>query len=160
METSRNFIIKDVELNWARLDKPVAPFGTDQYELQIATTDKATASDWSKNHLNVKEKDGKFVVSLKRKAKRANGDDNGAPRVVNKDKSPYDFTKQGLIGNGSTGNVIVYQYPYEVMGNKGIGASLTAVQIVNHVELSNSVDFDVVGGSEESSSIEDSVDLF
>lgn len=159
METSRNFLIQNVELNWARLDKPVAPFGTDQYELQIATTDKSIADDWSKNKLNVKEKDGKYTVSLKRKAKRQNGDDNGAPRVVNKDKSPYDFSKQGLIGNGSIGNVIVYQYPYEVMGRSGIGASLTAVQIVEHKELSNSVDFDIVGGAEPEFGDDDSSDM-
>jgi hypothetical protein len=158
METSRNFLIQNVELNWARLDKPVAPFGTEQYELQIATTDKGIAGDWSKNHLNVKEKDGKFVVSLKRKATRADGSSNGEPRVVNADKTPYDFSKQGLIGNGSIGNVIVYQYPYEVMGRKGIGSSLTAVQIVEHKELSQSVDFDIVGSDEPQFDDSDSSD--
>lgn len=160
METSRNFLIQNVELNWARLDKPVAPFGTDQYELQIATTDKSIANDWSQNHLNVKEKDGKFTVSLKRKALKANGDTNGAPRVVNADKSPYDFTQQGLIGNGSIGNVIVYQYPYEVMGRKGIGNSLTAVQVVKHEQLSQSVDFDVVGDEPTFDDSDSSDDLF
>jgi len=160
METSRNYLIANVELNWARLDKPVNPFGTEQYELQIATKDSKVAKDWSANNLNVKEKDGVYTVSLKRKAKRQDGQDNGAPRVVNKDKSPYDFAKQGLIGNGSIGNVIVYQYPYDVMGRKGIGASLTAVQIVEHKELSNSVDFDIVGDVAEESNQPSSMDLF
>jgi len=160
METSRSYLIQNVELNWARLDKPVAPFGTDQFELQIATTDKSVANEWSSNHLNVKEKDGKHTVSLKRKAVKADGSPNGAPRVVNGDKSPYDFESQGLIGNGSVGNVIIYQYPYEVMGKKGIGNSLTAIQVVKHVALTNSVDFDVVGGVDEPSFESESVDLF
>ena len=45
------------------------------------------------------------------------------------------------------------------MGRSGIGASLTAVQIVNKVELSNSVDFDIVGGSEPEFGDDDSSDM-
>ena len=59
----RNYKIMGVELNWARLDQPVNPFGTPQWELQVATTDANVAKELSDNHLNVKEKDGKFVVS-------------------------------------------------------------------------------------------------
>ena len=59
----RNYKIMGVELNWARLDQPVNPFGTPQWELQIATTDANVAKELSDNHLNVKEKDDKFVVS-------------------------------------------------------------------------------------------------
>ena len=50
----RNYRIDNVELNWAKLTKPVSPFGVMQYELQIATTDKTVADEWSANHLNVK----------------------------------------------------------------------------------------------------------
>ena len=39
MDQPRNYRINGVELNWARLDTPVNPFGTPQWELQIATTD-------------------------------------------------------------------------------------------------------------------------
>ena len=49
----RNYRIDDVELNWAKLTKPVSPFGQPQYELQIATTDKAVADEWKTNHLTV-----------------------------------------------------------------------------------------------------------
>ena len=52
------------------------------------------------------------------------------------------------IGNGSVGNVIVWQAPYEVQGRKGISNSLTAVQITTLEVYSGgsaAVDFDVVG---------------
>ena len=130
MEKPRNYLISDVTLNWARLDKPQNPFGTEQYELQIATTDAAKAEELKANHLNVKEKEaGVFTVSLKRKAKRADGSDNGKVQVVGTKAS--DVIDVRTIGNGSQGNVIVWQYPYEGGGRSGIATSLTKVQVVN-----------------------------
>lgn len=138
----RNVIINNVELNWARLVKPVNPFGTEQYELQIATKDKAQADKITADTgLMFKEKDGSFVSSLKRKAKKNDGSDNGAPRVVDASKAAMDGMS---IGNGSIGNVIVWQYEYEYAGKKGVGSSLTAVQVtkLEKYEPSGSVDFD------------------
>ena len=151
MDQPRNFKIMDVELNWARLDTPVNPFGTEQYELQIATTDKSKAEEWKANHMNVKEKDGKFVVSLKRKAKKADGSDNGKVRVVDTALAPIENVRS--LGNGSKGNVIVFQYPYSAMGRSGVASSLTAVQVTDFVEYKSdaAVDFDaVVPAAEES----------
>ena len=130
MEKPRNYLISDVTFNWARLDKPQNPFGTEQYELQIATTDAAKAAELTANHLNVKEKEaGTFTVSLKRKAKRADGSDNGKVQVVGTKAS--DVIDVRTIGNGSQGNVIVWQYPYEGGGRSGIATSLTKVQVVD-----------------------------
>ncbi len=130
MEKPRNYLISDVTFNWARLDKPQNPFGTEQYELQIATTDAAKAAELTANHLNVKEKEtGVFTVSLKRKAKRADGSDNGKVQVVGTKAS--DVIDVRTIGNGSQGNVIVWQYPYEGGGRSGIATSLTKVQVVD-----------------------------
>ena len=144
LEAPRNYIVRNAELNWAKLDKPVSPFGTEQYELQIATDNKDLATEWKQNHLNVKEKDGKYVVSLKRKARRQDGSDNGKPQVIDGKKQP--LADGIMIGNGSTGNVKVYQYPYDMMGRKGIGSSLTAVQVTNLIEYtgSDNVDFDLI----------------
>ena len=63
IEAPRNFKIENVVLNWARLDTPVNPFGTEQYELQIEVS-KEQAADLKSNFFNVKEKDGMFTVSL------------------------------------------------------------------------------------------------
>ena len=141
----RNFLIADVELNWARLDRPVNPFGTDQWELQVATTDATVAKTLSDNYLNVKEKDGKFTVSLKRKAVKADGSAMDPVRVVDAQKQP--IAERSKIGNGSRGNVIVWQAPYDQMGRSGVSSSLTAVQItaLEVYEASGGVDFDIVG---------------
>ena len=132
IETARNYVIRDAQLNWARLDKPVVPFGTPQYEMQIATTNKAVADEWSANYLTVKEKDGVFSVGLKRKAFKQDGKDNGKPKVVTADLQP--LPEGTMIGNGSIGNVRVYQYPYDVAGRKGTGSSLTAIQVTTLIE--------------------------
>lgn len=139
---AKNYRINDVELNWAKLVSPVSPFGSPQFELQVATTDKAKADEMAANNLKVKEIDGKFVVSLKRKAVKADGSDNGAPRVVGKDAKPLaDASK---IGNGSKGNVIVFQYEYNAAGRTGIASSLTAVQVTDLVEYTGSADFEAI----------------
>ena len=144
MDQPRNYRINGVELNWARLDTPVNPFGTEQWELQIATTDKAVADELSANHLNVKERDGKFVVALKRKAKKSDGSSMDPVRVVDAGLNAMENRKS--IGNGSVGNVIVWQYPYEAMGRKGIASSLTAVQVTDLVEYTASAaaDFEAI----------------
>ena len=151
---AKNYMIKDVELNWAKLVSPVSPFGSPQFELQVATTDKAKADEMTANNLKVKEIDGKFVVSLKRKAVKADGSDNGAPRVVGKDAKPLaDASK---IGNGSKGNVIVFQYEYNAAGRTGIASSLTAVQVTDMVEYTGTggVDFDDLSVSEDAGKTE------
>ncbi len=161
MDKARNFKIEGVSLNWARLDSPVNPFGTEQYELQIATADKAKAEELKSNFFNVKEKDGMFTVSLKRKAKKADGSDNGKVRVVNSDLSPMENTK--IIGNGSIGNVVVFQYPYSAAGRSGIANSLTAVQVVKleKYEAAASADFSaVVSDTAEVKDDAKPVDLF
>ena len=161
----RNYKIEGAELNWAKLSKPVQnPFNKEeyQYELQIATTDAEVAKEWAANHLNVKtdKKTGKFVVSLRRKAKKANGEDNGPVRVVDGNLAPFD--KVNSIGNGSIGNVIVFQYEWSNMGRTGISSSLTAVQITQYEEYTpeNAVDFSVVGGGEEPQENADPVSMF
>ena len=156
---ARNYRIDNVELNWAKLSKPVNPFGTEQWELQIATTDKAIADTWSSNHLNVKQDkmdSTKFTVSLKRKAVKANGDANSAVRVVDSSAVALPHEKISQIGNGSTGNVIVYQYPYKQAGREGIANSLTAVQVIDFKEYTVPVDFEPVvsEGSDTSNSSE------
>ena len=146
----KNMIILDVELNWARLDTPAAnPFGGEpNWELQIATTDAAKAADWKANDLNVKESDGKFTVSLRRKSVTKDGSPMEPVRVVDAQKLPIAAADRRKIGNESRGNVIVWLAPYEYAGRKGVTSSLTAVQVTELQEYSgggDSMDFDVVG---------------
>tara|TARA_R110002096_G_scaffold356970_1_gene550289 strand:- start:510 stop:1022 length:513 start_codon:yes stop_codon:yes gene_type:complete len=142
----RSYLFSDVELNWLKLVTPVTPFGIEQYEAQLATTDKAQADEWTANHFNVKEKvAGTYTVSLKRKASKMNGADNGKVRVVDHLKKTID--NPDSIGNGSRGNAIVFQYAYDkVMGKSGIASSLTAIQVTDLKIYSgeNPIDFEVL----------------
>jgi len=146
--TNPNYKIENVELNWAKLDpsNPTEAFGNIQWELQIATDDAALAEDMRNHHLNVKEKDGKYVVQLKRKATKKDNTPSRPVVVVGADTSPLDPT---IIGNGSRGNVVVYQYNYDVGGRKGIGSLLSAVQVVDLVRYNPtaSTGFEVVSGN-------------
>ena len=147
----RNVIINDVELNWCKLAKPMTnQFGATQYEMQIVAKDKAHADKiTAETGISFKEKDGKFQSNLKRKATKRDGSDNGAPRVVDSNKAPLE--NPGSVGNGSRGNIIVWQYEYEFGGRKGVGNSLTAVQVTSLVkyENKNAVDFADAPSSEE-----------
>lgn len=147
MEKPRNHLISNVTLNWVRLDKPQNPFGTEQYEVQIETKDPAKAAELTANHMNVKEKEtGIFTVSLKRKAKRADGSDNGKVEVVGTKASEVIDVR--TIGNGSQGNVIVWQYPYDAAGRQGIATSLTKIQITDlKVYANDSIDFEMIDDS-------------
>jgi len=157
----RNYRIDNVELNWAKLSAPVEPFpGTRQWELQIATTDKAIADTWAANHLTVKpvlNKDktpvtpAKYAVNLKRKAVKADGNNNAPVKVVDISAQPITNGQLSKVGNGSIGNVIVYQYPYEYMGNTGITSSLTAVQITSLKEYAEAPMFEAISVDMEAS---------
>ena len=135
----RTVVIKNVTLNYAKLAKPVSPFGTEQYEVQIATSNPETISQMKEAGLNVKEKDGMSVAGLKRKATRADGSPNGAPKVFNGQLSELTEEEVSKMGNGSTGSVKIFQYPYDAGGRKGTASSLTAIQVTNYIKYEGGV---------------------
>ena len=101
--------------------------------------------------MKVKEKDGKFTVSVRRKSETNDGRPMDPVRVVDANKAPLDSQTRRKIGNGSVGNVILWAAPYEYMKRTGITFSLTAVQITDLVEYSGGngdIDFDVIGSSD------------
>ena len=133
--------------------KPQSNFEKLQWSVQIATTDEAVAKDWKANHLNVKpHKDipNKWYVDLKRNATYTSRDggtpkiENNTPvKVVDHNVNPIDATR---LGNGSKGNVLVWQRPYEIKetNKKGISTSLTGVQIIKFVVYGGAVGFEPV----------------
>ena len=150
----RTVIIRDAELHWAKLVKPVEPFGTLQWELQMRTADKDEAEKWKKEfYLTVKTEDGDdgtyYKANVKRKAIKKDGDQNTPPDVLDGAKKPIDGSN---VGNGSIGNVMLFQFPYEMQGRKGVSSILSKVQVTDLkvYQNSNATDFDVIDGAEES----------
>ena len=159
----KNVLLSNVTLNWARLDTPVDnPFGgAPSWEVQAASADKSVFAEMEALGAKVKEADGLFTVSLRRKSERADGSTMDPVRVVDGQKNPMDSTARRKIGNGSKGNIIVWCAPYEYMKRKGVTFSLTAVQVTELEEYTGGtggVDFDIVGDSSSPSS--ESADLF
>jgi hypothetical protein len=153
-----NVIIRDLEFFWVKLDKPVEPFGTLQYEMQVqfpkSRVDEMSAFGKVKE---VTDKDGKttgkYSLNLKKKALKADGSDAAKVVVVDAFKNPMDSK---TIGNGSVGNVLLMCKPYELKApngkvtKSGTTAMLTKVQVTKLVKFEakgsdNFVDFDTEG---------------
>jgi hypothetical protein len=126
-------ILKNVELFYPRLDpkKPNAKFNKEQptWEVQIRTRDKKVKNEWAALNLKpktVEDDDGKvfYSVTLRKKSKKKDGEVNQPVKVI--DGGLNDINPMS-IGNGSVGNVRIFQYEY---GDEGkIASMLMAVQI-------------------------------
>jgi len=147
-------MIKEVKLYWAKLDKPVSPFGTDQWELSIQVDKKREKEISSLGRVKAGFEPNTVAVQLKKKALKKDGTEAAKVRVVDAGKNPLDSK---TIGNGSVGNVIVYQSDYQIKApngkvtKEGTSTMLTAVQVLDLVKYepknSNFVDFDEEMGS-------------
>jgi hypothetical protein len=151
IEEKRTVIVKDVELHWAKLDAPVDPFKTGEkvWEVQIRTDDENVAKSWAKDYfINAKKDDeGHWKANIKRKELNRKGESNQPPVVLGRDNQPMP---SGNIGNGSIGDLKLFQYPYDVAGRKGVSSMLSAVRVTDLKEYtpSSEVDFDVIEGAE------------
>jgi hypothetical protein len=147
----RTVIVKDVELHWAKLDAPVDPFKTGEkvWEVQIRTDDENVAKSWAKDYfINAKKDDeGHWKANIKRKELNRKGESNQPPVVLGRDNQPMP---SGNIGNGSIGDLKLFQYPYDVAGRKGVSSMLSAVRVTDLKEYTptSEVDFDVIEGAE------------
>lgn len=152
-------IIENVEFWWVKCDpkNPVKnPDASkpDHWEIQLRTTDKDLAMHWAKNNVKfkplrrtVKDANGEvvtddlgepkkeivkneaglpyFAVNLRKKTVKANGEE-ATPVSVIGGMEPLDPKK---VGNGSFGNVRVFQYEYTYQGKDGIATMLMALQV-------------------------------
>ena len=146
--TTRNVIVKDLELYWAKLNpkKPVEPFGEPQWEIQVRFPKKRVKE--MEEYGKVKEcPDGGFQMNFRKKALKKDGTDAMPIRVVDTKKHAIDPT---IIGNGSTGNIMLMLRDWEQKGPKGnviksgCAVALTAVQVTDLkvYEGSKGTDFD------------------
>jgi len=127
-------ILKNVELWFAKLDpkKPNTMFDKENptWEVQIRTRNKADAKAWKEMNIGVKTDEDDhgifYKASLKKRSKKRDGEPQNPVTLVGGDLSPID---PNTLGNGSIGNVRIYQYEYNVAGRKGIASMLMAVQV-------------------------------
>jgi len=147
-------IIPELQLYYAKLDKPVNPFGTDIYDIQLRFPANRT-EEMSKFGKVRQVEDGQFAINVTRKAKNAKGQETKV-RVVDQNKNNIT----DLIGNGSIGNVMVYQYPWEVSGKTGIKTVVLAIQVTKLLKYEpEGVDFDVITPTKKSTGKNTQVDF-
>jgi hypothetical protein len=178
---NQTVIIENAELFFAKLDpaKPSSAFNKENptWEVQIRTRNKAQAKQWKDMNLRVQPKEDDdgiyYATNLKKKSLKRDGSPMAPVNVVAGDLSPVD---PATIGNGSVGNLSVYQYEYNVNGSQGIASMLMGVQLtvlneytprpkaggfamtefkVNKVADNQDVDADMVSGGD----IEDDLDF-
>lgn len=112
----RNVVLKDLELYWAKLDKPVEPFGTPQWEIQVRFPKKRIKE--MEEYGKVKETDtaGIYSINFKKKAELKDGSPAKKVKVV--DGKGEDLDPR-TIGNGSKGAVKLMLKDYQIKGPKG-----------------------------------------
>jgi hypothetical protein len=134
-------IINNCEIWFCRLD-PKRP--NDKYnkknptwELQIRTYEKAIKKQWEEMHLPVKaivpddDSPTFYRVNLRKRSLKKTGEKNGPVKVVNGSLQPIDPTS---VGNGSVGNVNIFQYEFtDGDGKRGIASVLMGIQVTKHV---------------------------
>jgi len=129
-------IIENVEIYFAKLVKPNNRFNKENptWEIQIRTAEKKQADEWKASGLTVKPvipDDGApfFRVNLK---KKSIGKDGPATPVRVVDGKLNDINPD-TIGNGSVGNIRVFQYNYTNNGVAGTASVLMAIQLTKYV---------------------------
>ncbi len=133
-------IIKNCELYFAKLDptRPSAKFNKKNptWELQIRTSDQEVRKQWTAMGLNVKpvvpdEGEPYFRVNLRKKSIKEDGEKASPVDVVDMQLNQVDPRS---IGNGSVGNVRIFQYEYpREGGGKGTASVLMGVQLIKHI---------------------------
>jgi hypothetical protein len=152
-----NTVIKNLTFFWVKLNptKPVDNYNGDGTEWTLqARFPKSREAEIEALNLGkvnpVKDDATMCQLNLRKKATKADGTPAKPVEVVDAFKMSMDPT---IIGNGSEGNVIVMQRPYEIKNPKtgkvtksGVSTTLTKVQVTKLVKFEGSnksfVDFD------------------
>jgi hypothetical protein len=135
-------LLKGCELHFAKLDpkRPNARYNKQNptWELQIRTSSKEQRKEWIAMNLPVKdvipEEDGALPysrVNLRKKSITAKAEAASPVNVVGGDLKPLD---PNTIGNGSIGNLRIFQYEYPKEGGGiGVASVLMGLQVTKHI---------------------------
>ena len=138
---------------WASLTRPNEKFEP-MWRIDLAV-DSKSAEDLKGQGISIGETtiDEKVIpniIKFKRKVKKANGEKNSQPQLVDADKKPFDK----IVGNGSKVKVMYKPYEWNFKGRKGIGLDLQAVQVMDLVEYTPKEDFNVESGNTSNGSVD------
>jgi hypothetical protein len=132
-------LIKNAELYYPKLNpkRPNTKFNAENptWEVQIRTTSKEQKAEWLALDLVVKDiipDEGMpyYRVNLKRKSIKETGEKSDPVSVVDGSLNPMN---PDAIGNGSIGNIRVFQYEYVKNNQKNIASVLMGIQVTKLV---------------------------
>jgi hypothetical protein len=133
-------IINNVPIWFAKLDpkRPNSKFNkaNPTWECQIRTEDKEVKKQWEAMNLPVKailpdEGNPYWRVNLRKKSFKVDKEPASPVKVVNGALEDID---PNTIGNGSIGNIRIFQYDYQKAdGTPGVVSVLMGVQITKHL---------------------------
>jgi hypothetical protein len=137
---SRNVMISNVELHWAKLDKAVPNFqgDADQWEVQVRVPKKRREE--LEEFGKVKEEDGGKTISKNfyKKTTKADGEPSQRVKVVD---IYGDAVDPKTIGNGTKANIRLLARPFQIKNPKtgkvtkeGTTTILMAIQITELVK--------------------------
>ena len=138
---------------WASLTRPNEKFEP-MWRIDLSV-DSKSAEDLKSQGIAVAETtvDEKVIpniIKFKRKVKKANGEKNSQPQLVDADKKPFDK----IVGNGSKVKVMYKPYEWNFKGKKGVGLDLQAVQVLDLIEYTPKEDFNVEAGNTSNGSVD------
>ena len=152
-EKNKRVTLENVQMMWAKLDKPNERSDNPKYEVEL--------QNLSKEHI-------KLLGTLDPPYEPNSGKERGKPEkghyctpkssrpVPVYDSLPKKMTLEDVatIGNGSTGNVTVHSFAYTRSGNKGVACGLDSVQVVK-LEVYNENPYGSVDGGYKSPELAD-----
>jgi len=125
---------------WASLQSPNTKFEP-SWQIEVCNLDAENKAIAEKDNLTIKYDDVKGdYVSIKRKVKRKDGNDNTPPVIVDAQKRPM----LDLIANGSKVNVLYSTFEWKYAGKQGVSADLKKVQVVELIPYEEKEDFDEI----------------
>jgi hypothetical protein len=130
-------VIKNAELWFLKLDpkRPSTAFNKVQWEVQIRTKDKEVNKQWREMKLATKliedEETGEtyYRVNLHKKAKTEDGGAANPVEVVDGRLKPLN---PNTVGNGSIGNIVIFQSDYVFEGKPGVRSTPMRIQVTLH----------------------------
>jgi len=149
-----NAIIKNVTFSWVKLSEPVDNYTGDKkiYEVCVAVPPAREKELAAIRKTRPMGKDGMVGINLSKNAFKKDGSEAQKVRCVDANKMPLD---PKIVGNGSVGNVLIMQSPYEIKHPKtgkvtksGTSTMLIAIQVTKLIkyEPKSSMDFDTEEG--------------
>jgi len=135
-------IIRDCEIWYPKLSpkRPNTRFSkvNPTWEIQVRTQSRETKKYWLDCDLKPKdvlpdEGEPYFRLNFKKRTIKANGEEAAPVEVINGNMDDVD---PNTIGNGSVGNVRIFQYAYDNTadgGEKGIATILMGIQLTKHI---------------------------